>query len=41
MFTYFSIKFNTSIGIEKENVSGSKFRNFDAFFVRGNGKLKL
>ena len=31
MLTYFSIKFDTSIGIEKENVSGPKFRNFDAF----------
>ena len=31
MLTYFSIKFDTSIGIEKENLSGLKFRNFDAF----------
>ena len=51
VLTYFSIKFGTSFGVEKENVSDLKFRNFDAFLSvhihkgmihsRGNGKLKL
>ena len=31
MITYFSIKFGKSFGVEKENVSDLKFRNFDEF----------
>ena len=31
VLTYFSIKFGSSIGIEKKNVFDSKFGNFDAF----------
>ena len=51
MLIYFPIGFDTSIGIEKENVYISQIRNFDAFssvcmrkkliYSRGNGELNL
>ena len=47
VLTYFSIKFGSSIGIGKRNVSDLKFCNFDAFslvcmriYSRRNGKAE-